>query len=417
MTGYCDHQAIWRQLLGPIVFRNLRFKYRLKSYEAKTCLAKFIEFKNSLPTEFLSKEQYYDDAQILRTVIEKFRPVFDAPLETRLGSPMKLSETETQVASFLLSYWPIKHREATENEWGIGSAIHCSQAPEGKAAYTLIGEVWARNFTNIVGQDLGSEILKARVPARYSFSWPTNSAALNVQEHKLYRIGDHLAGLGLAYWTCWVNSAGSKTKIELKVPHFLAEMLPQFEKHFQQISNISENLKSFDTGSSENLWSLEEILDDDTALGVYEADIEQSLLTHPGLLEPGLTWYNAARPNQFPTGVGRIDLLAIDSRDNLVVIELKKDRAGAEVAGQIQKYMAWVDQNLSDGRAVRGIIVASRAENDLELAISGSRYPIEIRVFGNMPPIEQNLKFCADCGASISKRAKYCTSCGQEQWL
>jgi RecB family endonuclease NucS len=78
-------------------------------------------------------------------------------------------------------------------------------------------------------------------------------------------------------------------------------------------------------------------------------------------LESGLKLFNEGRTGQqYDTGlVGRIDLLAVDTSGDLVVIELKAGEADRQVTGQIQAYMAWVQENLAGNRKVRGIIVAS----------------------------------------------------------
>lgn len=65
---------------------------------------------------------------------------------------------------------------------------------------------------------------------------------------------------------------------------------------------------------------------------------------------------------------GHIDLLAVDSRKNLVVIELKAGEADRQVCGQIQAYMGWVHENLAAGRSVRGIIVPSDFSDRMKLA-------------------------------------------------
>ena len=357
--------------------------------------------------------------RLLGAVFEQFHQVFDAQLDAKLGAYQTLSETEQQAASLVLVGWPIAIQEAQLEKQGVGYALFHSENSQAATIDTLRCEGWARAFKVIFGSELGYELHRvtlANLPGPFAIQ----GVPAPVKEHKLFKIGDVLVGLGLAYWTCFVSTVGN-TSINLKVPDFLADRLSRYEQDYQPTSNISEKLRSLGLGSSKFLepqpWSADEIMDDEIASEVLEADIEQSLLTRPELLETGLTWFDPRRPSQFQTGVGRIDLLAVDSRDNIVVIELKKGHAGAEVAGQIQKYMAWVDQNLSNGRTVRGIIVASRAENDLEFAIRGSRYPIEIKVFGNVPPVDQNLAFCSSCGAPIPKRVRHCATCGQEQWL
>jgi hypothetical protein len=93
-----------------------------------------------------------------------------------------------------------------------------------------------------------------------------------------------------------------------------------------------------------------------------EYDLESSLVSNLEQLEQGLQLYNENNMNgqQFDTKVaGRIDLLAIDKNNDLVVIELKAEEADRQVCGQIQAYMGWAKENLAGNRNVRGIIVAN----------------------------------------------------------
>jgi hypothetical protein len=93
-----------------------------------------------------------------------------------------------------------------------------------------------------------------------------------------------------------------------------------------------------------------------------EYDLENSLVANLEQLEQGLRLYNENNMTgqQLDTKVaGRIDLLAIDKNNDLVVIELKAEEADRQVCGQIQAYMGWVKENLAGDRKVRGIIVAN----------------------------------------------------------
>lgn len=73
---------------------------------------------------------------------------------------------------------------------------------------------------------------------------------------------------------------------------------------------------------------------------------------------------------QYPTAIGKIDLLAIDKKKKeFVVIELKKGRSSDIVIGQILRYMGWVKENLADDYKVRGIIIVKEEEDRIKYAL------------------------------------------------
>lgn len=105
----------------------------------------------------------------------------------------------------------------------------------------------------------------------------------------------------------------------------------------------------------------------------YEKDLRNYLATNLAVIEPGLQLYEDEGINgiEFPVGGRFIDILAIDSKDALVVIELKVSRGYDRVVGQLMRYMAWILKNLAEpGQKVRGIIVAREISEDLLLAYS-----------------------------------------------
>jgi hypothetical protein len=105
----------------------------------------------------------------------------------------------------------------------------------------------------------------------------------------------------------------------------------------------------------------------------YEKDLQNFLSKNLSLIEPGLSLYMEEDINgiEFPVGNRFIDILAIDSGNNYVVIELKVSRGYDRVVGQILRYMAWIRKNHAEGsQKVRGIIIAREITDDLLLACS-----------------------------------------------
>lgn len=88
-----------------------------------------------------------------------------------------------------------------------------------------------------------------------------------------------------------------------------------------------------------------------------EKDIETLYFAHPEKLEKGLV----VNSRQFPTPIGRIDLLCISDKGEYVVVEIKAQEARDPVFGQILRYMGWFHRNVPKAKDnVRGIILASK---------------------------------------------------------
>lgn len=105
----------------------------------------------------------------------------------------------------------------------------------------------------------------------------------------------------------------------------------------------------------------------------YEKDLQNFLAKNLSIIEPGLSLYVEEEISgiEFPVGNRFIDILAIDSNNNYVVIELKVSRGYDRVVGQILRYMAWIRKNhAEESQKVRGIIIAREISDDLLLACS-----------------------------------------------
>lgn len=105
----------------------------------------------------------------------------------------------------------------------------------------------------------------------------------------------------------------------------------------------------------------------------YESDLRNYLAKNLPIIEKGLKLYQdeGITGVEFDVGGRRIDILAVDAKGALVVIELKVSRGYDRVVGQLMRYMAWIRKNQAEpGQQVRGVIVAREITEDLLLACS-----------------------------------------------
>jgi len=73
---------------------------------------------------------------------------------------------------------------------------------------------------------------------------------------------------------------------------------------------------------------------------------------------------------QFPTGIGKIDILAKDKKTKqYVVIELKKGQTSDDTVGQIARYMGWLEEHKTGNKSTKGIIVAAQYDERLYYAL------------------------------------------------
>ena len=84
--------------------------------------------------------------------------------------------------------------------------------------------------------------------------------------------------------------------------------------------------------------------------------------------------YNDGQGRQFQTKVGRLDILALKKdKSEFLVIELKRDLAMEETIQQVSRYVGFIKKEIAKpGQKVRGCIVATGMETNLEFALHGS---------------------------------------------
>lgn len=73
---------------------------------------------------------------------------------------------------------------------------------------------------------------------------------------------------------------------------------------------------------------------------------------------------------EYPTEVGPIDILATDESGNFFVFELKLSRGADRALGQLLRYMGWIKKNVSNGKSVKGIIVANKMDDKIKYAVT-----------------------------------------------
>jgi predicted nuclease of restriction endonuclease-like (RecB) superfamily len=73
---------------------------------------------------------------------------------------------------------------------------------------------------------------------------------------------------------------------------------------------------------------------------------------------------------QYQTEIGRIDILAIDKvTKQYVVIELKKNQTSDDTAGQLARYMGWLEEHMTKGQPTKGLIISARPDARLYYAL------------------------------------------------
>jgi len=102
-----------------------------------------------------------------------------------------------------------------------------------------------------------------------------------------------------------------------------------------------------------------------------ERDLQEYLSRDLSQLESGLRLFTdeGLPGREVSTEAGKIDILAKDRENAVVVVELKASKAAYSALGQILSYMASIRKELGADR-VRGIIVADDFDKKLSMAVT-----------------------------------------------
>ncbi len=75
---------------------------------------------------------------------------------------------------------------------------------------------------------------------------------------------------------------------------------------------------------------------------------------------------------EYPTGIGRIDLLAKHRNEpRWLVVELKRNQSSDKTVGQVLRYMGWVKKHLAaDEETVEGLVISHSGDEQLDYALA-----------------------------------------------
>lgn len=423
-SGYHQNKQEFKKWISKVIARNLQKKYEFDLNEIKKRIRILSDFLNTMP-DFLSYNTFNEDDKLFKdTLFNKSSKILSQNVKNKLKY---LSELDKKILSFILSYMPIKiqdsvkqaEKEKKENLYFKGNY---SNLPDFNIQlinddteidyFEIDPKEWTYIFNQIFNEELKEEKFKEKIVKKI----PRVLVLLEeFKEYSFWQMGDELVKMGIAYWTFSISAKGNVT-IYLIIPNFVYESIVNYKDDLPVIENIIDKIEKISmekqNNNFEKEWDLEGLLEKEKSK-VSEIEIEKSIISRPELIEEGLEFIG----NQYRTSVGNIDILCRDKNGNYVVIEIKREKGSYKVVGQIQKYMTWIMENVANDKQVRGIIVVSESDKELEYSIKGSKFSIEIKTFGQAPPIEQNIKYCERCGKLNKKSANYCVICGNEFYM
>lgn len=118
----------------------------------------------------------------------------------------------------------------------------------------------------------------------------------------------------------------------------------------------------------------EEVVSENDYLFVLEKHLEDFIIENWDNIELGkrfelIDHEGDMVSQQYRTDIGIIDILAIEKKSGkYVIIELKRNQTSDDTIGQLCRYMAWVEENLSNGKESKGIIITGKYDKRLDYA-------------------------------------------------
>jgi hypothetical protein len=329
-----------------------------------------------LEVRMVGEEKHSKAVSDLRGVLVRFQPgqqTYDAIVGTReevfaryrpIFSPEHISNlTKEEFTSFL--YFENNHHWSGLYRQGLNAAgdMHTLR----QALAVLLDEnrpirerfPEALNLVTGFGKAIATGILTVAYPDKYGVWNNTSEAAL-----RQVGLWPHFArgeGVGGRYEQ--INELLVRLRTELGIDLWTLDALWWFllepERLPQAVAETSPQI----VASGERF--------------ALERQLEEFLLENWERTPLAKEWAIFSMPddpeagNQYPTDVGRIDILAVHkTQPRFLVVELKRHQSTDQTIGQALRYVGWVKKHLAtEGQSVEALIIAHRVEKEAQYAL------------------------------------------------
>jgi hypothetical protein len=319
--------------------------------------SKVISELRGIAARFKPGQRTYDEIVGFRDeVLARYRPIF--------SSEHIPSLTKEEFTSFLYSennhHWNGLYRK------GLGAAEDMNTLRQALALLldenSPLQERFPKTLDRVtgLGKGIATAILTVAYPDKYGVWNNTSEAAL--RQLGLWPDFERGADIGKRY---------------AKINDLLARLAADLEMDFWTLDAFWWSLLEPVPPISETTSTPSPLVESGGRFAL-ERQLEEFLLENWERTPLAREWVVYSTPddpeagNQYPTDVGRIDILARHkTQPRLLVIELKRNQSTDQTIGQTLRYVGWVRKHLAkDGQSVEALIIAHQIEKEALYAIS-----------------------------------------------
>ena len=141
-----------------------------------------------------------------------------------------------------------------------------------------------------------------------------------------------------------------------------------------------------------------------------ESEIQQLYESYSYLIEE--KFLNRQIFSQYQVSSGFIDII-IFLEDEIVVVELKKDRLEEKHILQIASYLRDIKNVFKDTSIIRGILIGKKPKSGIEKIIQQQVFQIKILVLNR--DIPTRIEICDNCRMANNPSKKRCWYCQKER--